>query len=76
MKEFLKYLISQMVNHPDEVSIDESQFGENIYQYKIYLKPEDTGQIIGREGNIIRAIRNVAHILAIKEGKQIRIEIG
>ena len=31
--------------------------------------------VIGKEGKIIQAIRNVVKILAIKEGKQIYIEV-
>ena len=33
------------------------------------------GKIIGRSGKIIQSIRNIAKIMAIKEKKQIRIEI-
>lgn len=76
MKEFLKYIISQIVNHPEEVTIDENKFGDNIFQYHIKVNQEDIGQIIGKEGKIIKAIRNIAKVLAVKESKQVRIEIG
>jgi len=76
MIEFLKYLISLLVDHKDEVTIEERPFAENMTAYIVKTNSEDTGKIIGREGKIIQAIRNVAKILAVKEGKQIRIEIG
>lgn len=76
MNEFLKYLISLLVDHKEDLTIEERPFGDNITSYIIKSNPEDTGKIIGREGKIIAAIRNVAKILAVKEGKQIRIEIG
>lgn len=76
MKDLITYLTAQIVDHPDDLSVEERAFGENSTQYIIKSHPEDTGKIIGREGKIIQAIRNVAKILAVKEGKQIRIEVG
>ncbi len=76
MKDFLKYLVALLVDHPDELAIEERAFGESVTQYIITSNPEDTGKIIGKEGKIIQALRNVCKILAVKEGKQIRIEIG
>lgn len=75
MKEFLQYLVSLIVDHKEEVKIAENPYGENVYQYLVTTNKEDTGKVIGKEGKIIQAIRNVAKILAIKEGKQVRIEI-
>ena len=76
MKEFLQYLLSLIVDNPKDVSVEERPLDENTFQYIITTNKEDTGKVIGREGKIIQAIRNVAKILAIKTGKQIRIEIG
>ncbi len=76
MKDFILYLVKLIVNYPDEVTVEERILGENIAQYVITTNPEDTGKVIGKEGKIIQAIRNVAKIMAIKENKQIRIEIG
>lgn len=76
MKKFLEYLITLLVDHPDDVAVEERTIAENLFQYTITTQKEDTGKIIGREGKIIQAIRNVAKILAVKEGKQVRIEIA
>lgn len=76
MIEFLTFLIGQIVDHPDEVTISKEQLGEHSFQYTIQAHTDDVGKIIGREGKIIHAIRNVAKILAVKENTQIRIEIA
>lgn len=75
MKDFLQYLIKLIVDHPDEIKIEETDSGGNLYQYNILANKEDMGKIIGKEGKVIQAIRNTAKILAVKEGNQIRIEI-
>ncbi len=76
MQDFLNYIVSLIVDHPEDIKIEERSLGENISQYIISANGEDMGKIIGKEGKIIQAIRNVAKILAIKENKQIRIEIA
>ena len=76
MKDFLLYLLSLLVDNPKELDIEERPFGETMLQYIIKCNPQDTGKIIGKEGKIIQAIRNVCKVLAVKDGKQVRIEIG
>ncbi|MBI3379228.1 KH domain-containing protein [Candidatus Gottesmanbacteria bacterium] len=76
MKDLIVYLTSLLVDHPKDISIEERPFGDTMTQYIIKSNPEDTGKIIGKEGKIIQAIRNVCKVLAVKEGKQVRIEIG
>lgn len=76
MIDFLKYLLQLIVDHPEEIKIEERGAGENSFQYIISANQEDYGKIIGKGGKIIQSIRNVAKVLAIKENKQIRIEIG
>ena len=76
MKEFLLYLLSRIVDVPAELEVQEKEIGENSFQYLITAQKEDIGKIIGKGGKIITSIRNIAKILAVKEGKQIRIEIG
>lgn len=76
MKDFLKYLLQLLVDHPEEIQIEERSMGENSFQYIIGANKDDFGKIIGKGGKIIQSIRNVAKILAIRENKQIRIEVG
>lgn len=76
MKVLLNFILTQIVDNPDEVSIDEQQISEGNFQYTIHAQVGDTGKIIGRDGKIISAIRNIAKVLAIKENTHIRIEIA
>lgn len=76
MKEFLEYLLKNIVDYPDEIRIEESVVGDFSIQYTIFARQEDIGKIIGREGKIIQAIRNLVKVLAVKENKQVRVEIG
>lgn len=72
MKDTLQYIVSQIVDFKDKVEIDEKEENE-VVNYTIHLADEDIGKVIGKEGKVIRAIRNVMKIMAIKENKRIQI---
>lgn len=72
MKNTLQYIVSQIADVKDKVEIDEKE--ENgIVNYTIHIADEDIGKVIGKEGKVIRAIRNVMKIKAIKQNKRIQI---
>ena len=50
--------------------------GSNTSVLELQVAKEDIGKIIGKNGKVIQAIRNIAKILAVKENKHIRIEIS
>lgn len=75
MKDILHYIISLIVQQPDAVKIEEEEV-DGIINFVISADPGDIGKIIGKEGKIIRAIRNTMKIPAIKEGKRINISIA
>lgn len=72
MKQTLEYIVTLIVDQPDKVAIEESNEGEMI-TYQISVAKEDMGKVIGKEGKVIKAIRNIMKIPAIKQGKRINI---
>lgn len=74
MKDALTYIVSSIVDDPKKVSIDEVE-QDGIFQFVITVAKEDMGKVIGKEGKVIRAIRNVMKIPAIKENKRIAISL-
>jgi uncharacterized protein len=75
MKDTLHYIVSSVVEHPDELSIEENQT-DGIVSLVIHVHPDDMGRIIGKNGKVIRSIRNVMKIPAIKQNKRIDISIS
>ena len=75
MKETLQFIIASIVENPDKIVIDENE--ENgVILYTITVDPSDMGKIIGKEGRMIRSVRNVMKIPAIKSGKRIHIDLS
>lgn len=76
MKKFILFLLSQMVDHPNDLTVDETETAPSSFLYTISAHQDDYGKIIGKEGKIISALRNLAKVIAIKENTQIRIELA
>jgi len=74
MKKFLEFLVRAIVDSPAEVTIDESQDG-GITTFRIKVAQNDMGKIIGRDGGIIKSVRNLVRAAAVKEGKRVNVEI-
>ncbi|OGG15614.1 hypothetical protein A3D77_02875 [Candidatus Gottesmanbacteria bacterium RIFCSPHIGHO2_02_FULL_39_11] len=76
MKEFINYLVSLIVDNPQDVEVSERILDEKSIQYIISANEKDIGKIIGKGGKIIQAIRNIVKVLAVKHDKQVRIEVA
>jgi uncharacterized protein len=74
MKKALDYIIAQIVDNPDKVEIVEQE-DQGIINFNVTVDPSDMGKIIGKNGKVIRAIRNVVKISAIKQNKKINISL-
>lgn len=74
MKKALSFIISSIVDDPKKVEIDEENQNDLI-NFTVKVAKEDMGKVIGKNGKVIRAIRNVIKIIAIKENKMINISL-
>ena len=69
MKKALTYIVSAIVDDPKVVSITEEE-NEGVINFTVTVAKEDMGKIIGKNGKVIKAIRNVVKIPAIKQDKK------
>ncbi len=56
VKEFLEFVIRQLVEFPDEMMLSEIPSGKMTI-FRVQLRQSDVGRIIGRNGQTIHAIR-------------------
>jgi predicted RNA-binding protein YlqC (UPF0109 family) len=75
MKNLLEFIIIHLVEHPEDVKIEEAQDAQGSV-FTITVHAEDIGRIIGKGGSVIHSIRNISRIRAIKEGIRAKIVIA
>jgi uncharacterized protein len=75
VKELVEYLARALVAQPDSVSVEEETHG-GVVEYTIYVDPEDTGKVIGRQGRMIQAIRTLVKAANTKPGRRVLVEIA
>ena len=74
MKELLTHIVKSILDQGDKVVIDEKET-DGVVEFTIHVPQEEIGKLIGKEGKVIRSIRTVVRILAIKEHKKIHINL-
>lgn len=74
MKELLEFLARSLVDHPDEVRVEETETDDTVV-LRLSVAKDDVGRVIGKQGRIARALRTVVKASAVKDGKQATVEI-
>jgi len=74
MRELIEYLAKNIVDKPKSVKI-EVQDQDGALIIKMSVDQEDMGKVIGKNGRIIKAIRNLLKIKAIRENKKAFLQL-
>ena len=74
MKEFLKFVVGELIDHPEEIVLREEDRGGTL-QYLLGLPSSEVGKVIGKQGHTIRAIRNLMGATASRQGIRVSLEI-
>lgn len=72
MKKLLEFIISSIIDNPESLKVTESTVNDEV-NFSIKVAPSDMGKIIGKNGQIIKAIRTLLRTRAFKEGKKVQV---
>ncbi len=74
MQHLIEFLLTHLVEHPAELSVTEADYDyKKVYVVKANY--EDMGSIIGHRGQTIKAVRQIASILARDLGERFIIKV-
>jgi uncharacterized protein len=74
LKSLIELLVKALVDHPEEVQINEVATGDTR-TYEIRVAQDDMGKVIGKGGKIANALRTVAKAAAMKDRTKVYVEI-
>jgi predicted RNA-binding protein YlqC (UPF0109 family) len=74
MKEFVEYIVKNLVDHPDAVKITQIQ-GSHTIILELTADKTDVGKIVGKHGKTINAIRTLLMSVAARGGVRVNLEL-
>jgi uncharacterized protein len=74
MKALTEYIAKSLVDHPDEVSVDEIRHGNRV-TLELSVAKDDMGRVIGKGGRVANAIRTLLRVSAEREGNQVTLDV-
>ncbi len=74
MKEFIAYLIKNLVDQPMDVQVEifDKEQGTIV---EVRVSDSDVAKIVGKQGRTIKALRTIAMTIGARFGRRVRIEL-
>ena len=74
MKELVEVIAKALVDHPDQVTVTETE-REDAILVALSVAPTDMGKVIGKSGKIAKASRSVVKAASVDSDKKVIVEI-
>lgn len=74
MKEFVEYVVKNLVDQPDQVTVTEKRSGNELI-LELHVAPDDMGRVIGKGGRVANSIRSLLRVMAAKSGERVTLDI-
>jgi predicted RNA-binding protein YlqC (UPF0109 family) len=75
MRKLLEYLARELVDEPDEVTVEEFEEDDGTLVLELSVGEDDYGKVIGRGGRTATALRLVVKAAAVKEDRRVLVDI-
>jgi hypothetical protein len=72
--DLLEDLARRLVDEPDAVRV-EREDRDDVVVLRLFVAKDDVGKVIGRQGRIARALRQVVRAAAGRQRKRVVLEI-
>lgn len=76
MKDTLLFLLQHLVDHPEDLTVDETTQAEAHIVLTIHAHTDDMGKIIGKQGRIIKALRDIIKVIATKQNQYVDVVLA
>jgi predicted RNA-binding protein YlqC (UPF0109 family) len=74
-KALIDFITPWLVDHPDEIEIEEIEGDGRAAVVELSVHPDDVGKVIGRRGRIIRSLRTLAKAAGQTENRSVTVEV-
>ncbi|MBS0653530.1 MAG: KH domain-containing protein [Verrucomicrobia bacterium] len=74
MKDFIAYLIKNLVDQPDSVDVQVFD-GQQGTVVEIRVSSDDVAKVVGKQGRTIKSLRTIAMTVGARFGRRVRVEL-
>jgi len=74
MKGLIEYIAKSLVEHPEEVEVQETKSGNRVH-VELKVAQDDMGRVIGKSGRVANAIRTLLRVAGERQEKQITLDV-
>jgi len=75
MKEFVEFIVKQLVDKPEKVKVDETIPNQYTIEIKMEVEQSDIGKVVGKKGKNINALRTLLTTVAAKEHHRATLQL-
>jgi predicted RNA-binding protein YlqC (UPF0109 family) len=74
MKDFIAYLIKNLVEDPSSVAVEVHEREQNLL-IEVRVGDQDVARVVGRQGRTINAVRTIAITIGARFGRRVRLDL-
>ena len=74
MKALIEYIAKSLVEHPDQVEVNEIKNGNRV-RLELSVAKDDMGRVIGKNGRVANSIRALLRVAAERDGVQATLDV-
>jgi predicted RNA-binding protein YlqC (UPF0109 family) len=74
MKDFIAYLIKNLVEDPSAVSVEIVEKEQGMF-VEVRVGDKDIARVVGRQGRTINALRTIAITVGARFGRRVRLDL-
>jgi len=75
MKEFIEFIVKQLVDIPEKVIVEETAPDEHSIELTLKVDKSDMGKVIGKKGNTANAMRTLLTAVGAKGNHRATLQI-
>lgn len=76
MRDLVEYMAKNLVETPDQVRVEQLRgHHADTIVLRLVVPDEERGKVIGREGRVAKAMRDLLRVAALRQGRRAILEI-
>ena len=73
--DFIYTYAKMIVNHPEDIEVSSTKIDDAFFEITIIANDSDIGKLIGKNGNMINAIKTIINGCKAKDGNSYKIQV-